>query len=68
MNEQWSLTSVLNGAYHREVFTTQTGAIRARERKLSPQRRKDHQSPTGWITEWPIGWTAIRRTGGRDDA
>lgn len=67
MNEQWSLVSVLNGAYHREVFKTQAGAIHERERKLQPRRVKDYNSPTEWRTEWPIGWTAIRRSHHGDD-
>lgn len=58
---KWQLVTVLDGVRNRTVWTTQEGAIADRERQLAPKRIKDKESPTGWRTIWPIGWTSIGR-------
>lgn len=59
---EWLLQSNLNGVYKVAKWNTQEGAIADRERMLKTRREKDSNSPTGWRTVTPNGWTAIRRT------
>jgi hypothetical protein len=66
MNSKWVLVTVLDGNRNRTVWNTQEGAIADRERQLAPRRIKDRESPTGWRTIWPNGWTSIGRQ--REDA
>ncbi len=61
METRWILITMLDGVYHREVLDTQEGAIKVRERKLAPRRVRNMKSPTGYVTIWPLGWTAIRK-------
>lgn len=60
MNAFWMLQSNLDGHYEVTKWQTQEGAIANRERLLKPRRIKDKESPTGWRTIVPNGWTAIR--------
>jgi hypothetical protein len=61
MAGEWLLQSNLDGAYKVAKWNTQEGAIADRERLLKPRRIKDSESPTGFRTIVPIGWTAIKR-------
>lgn len=58
----WLLQISLDGAYSTSKWQTQEGAIADRERQLRPRRIKDSDSPTGYRTITPNGWTAIRQT------
>lgn len=61
MNEKWVLTTVLDGNRNRTVWNSYDGAIADRERQLATKTVKDPDSPTGWRTIWPMGWTSIGR-------
>jgi hypothetical protein len=58
---EWILQTNLNGEYNVTKWNTYEGAIADRERLLRTRRIKDSDSPTGFRTIIPIGWTAIRR-------
>jgi hypothetical protein len=57
----WVLTAHLNDTHNVTKWLTQEGAIANRERLLKVRREKDKESPTGFRTIWPDGWTAINR-------
>ena len=61
----WILTAHLNDTHHVTKWLTQEGAIADRDRLLRVRREKDKDSPTGWRTIWPLGWTAITRESGK---
>jgi len=55
----WILTTHLNDAHNVSKWLSYEGAIADRERQLKPRRVKNPDSPTGYRTVWPLGWTAI---------
>ena len=57
----WVLTAHLNDTHNVTKWLTQEGAIANRERLLEMRREKDKESPTGFRTIMPVGWTAITR-------
>lgn len=61
MNGKWLLQVSLDGNYKTSTWLSYEGAVADRERQLKPRRIKDSESPTGFRTIHPMGWTAIRR-------
>lgn len=63
----WVLTTHLNDTHNITKWLSYEGAKADLERQLKPRREKDRESPTGFRTIWPPGWTAITRQSERGE-